>query len=103
MSRYVVLRCLVSPLDTLKNIYQGVFGMNISEINPGTLGNLSVYVAIALPLTLITGWIIIALQSFPHGTSFITRLCWPVKLLSNMMKKNKEEDLPFYLEKGSGL
>ncbi|KJA25334.1 hypothetical protein HYPSUDRAFT_37835 [Hypholoma sublateritium FD-334 SS-4] len=75
----------------------GVFGMNISEINPGTLGNLSIYVAIALPLTLITAWIIIAFQSryiFPEGTPFITRLSWPVKLLSNIMKKKNEEDDP---------
>lgn len=71
--------------------------MNISEINPGTLGNLSIYVAIALPLTLVTAWIIIAFQSryiFPDGTPFIRRLSWPVKLLSNMMKKEKDDDDP---------
>ena len=75
--------------------------MNISEINPGTLGNLSIYVAIALPLTLITAWIIIAFQSryiFPEGTPFFKRLGWPIKLLSNLMKKDEEEDPTIHLE-----
>lgn len=36
--------------------------MNVDEINPGTLANLPHYVAIALPLTAVTIWIIVAYQ-----------------------------------------
>ncbi|KAJ2914961.1 hypothetical protein MD484_g5462, partial [Candolleomyces efflorescens] len=40
-----------------------VFGMNVAEINPGTLGTVPRYVAVALPFTIFTAWIIIAFQS----------------------------------------
>ncbi|KAF8153212.1 hypothetical protein B0H34DRAFT_820059 [Crassisporium funariophilum] len=72
----------------------GVFGMNVAEINPGTAGTLMRYVEIALPLTLITAWIIIAFQStyiFPGQTSFFKRLGWPAYLLMSMVKKRKRE------------
>ncbi|PPQ80936.1 hypothetical protein CVT26_014746 [Gymnopilus dilepis] len=50
----------------------GVFGMNVSEINPGTLGTMARYVEIALPLTIATIWIVIAFQSkyiFPQNAT----------------------------------
>ena len=58
--------------------------MNVGEINPGTTGTISQYLALTLPLTIVTAWIIIAFQSkyiFPSGTSFIKRLAWPIFLI----------------------
>ncbi len=76
--------------------------MNISEINPGTLETSPSMLRLRWPLTLVTAWIIIAFQSryiFPEGTPFFTRLGWPIKLLSNLMKKKDEgEDLLVHLE-----
>ncbi|KAF5325041.1 hypothetical protein D9619_009599 [Psilocybe cf. subviscida] len=73
-----------------------VFGMNVSEFNPGSLGTIPHYIAIALPLTLVTAWIIIAFQStyiFPPNTGFILRLAWPAYLVYKMMamRMKKEE------------
>ncbi|KAF8955067.1 hypothetical protein BDZ97DRAFT_1765535 [Flammula alnicola] len=77
----------------------GVFGMNVSEINPGTIGTLPIYIAIAIPLTIVTAWVIIAFQSkyiFPENTGFIKRLGWPIYLAISMMKKKeriRQEDV----------
>ncbi|KAF5350704.1 hypothetical protein D9756_008754 [Leucocoprinus leucothites] len=63
----------------------GIFGMNTKEIAPGTTGTLPYYVALAVPLTLLTIWIIIAFQSryLLRGQPFLQRLGWPVLLLRN--------------------
>ena len=71
--------------------------MNVIEINPqnGTANtNLGQYVALALPLTLATIWIIIAFQSkhiFPQGqgTSFIKRLGWPFLIFTLMSRRRQ--------------
>ncbi|KAF9462507.1 hypothetical protein BDZ94DRAFT_1322516 [Collybia nuda] len=41
------------------------FGMNVEEINPGTFGTLPQYLAIAIPLTVVTVWVVIAFQFHP--------------------------------------
>lgn len=67
--------------------------MNVSEINPqgGTaLTNISQYIALTLPLTIVTAWIIIAFQSkyiFPEGTSFYKRLGWPIFIINVISRK----------------
>ncbi|KAF8809594.1 hypothetical protein BYT27DRAFT_7162598 [Phlegmacium glaucopus] len=69
-----------------------IFGMNVQEIN-GTRGTLGHYVALALPLTIVTTWVIIAFQSkhiFPPGTSFIKRFGWPVYLINTMFTKKPQ-------------
>lgn len=48
------------PVDT--KIIQTVFGMNVTEINPDGLVDLAHYVAVAIPLTIVTIWIIVAYQ-----------------------------------------
>lgn len=61
-----------------------VFGMNVQEISPNTLGTLSQYFATALPITPVTIWIIIAVQSrylFPRNYTFLARFGWPVLLV----------------------
>ncbi|KAF5325049.1 hypothetical protein D9619_009601 [Psilocybe cf. subviscida] len=78
----------------------GVFGMNVSEINPGSLETIPHYIAIALPLTLVTAWIIIAFQStyiFPPNTGFILRLGWPAYLVYKMMNKRMKKDQQTFL------
>lgn len=58
--------------------------MNVGEITPSTNGTLREYFALAIPLTLVTAWIIVAFQSkyvFPKGTSIWKRLAWPVYLV----------------------
>ncbi|PPQ92528.1 LOW QUALITY PROTEIN: hypothetical protein CVT25_010361 [Psilocybe cyanescens] len=72
----------------------GVFGMNVSEINPGSLGTLARYIEIALPLTVVTAWIIIAFQStyiFPEKTSFFMRLGWPILMIKRMMERRQQQ------------
>ncbi|KAJ2925295.1 hypothetical protein H1R20_g11758, partial [Candolleomyces eurysporus] len=73
-----------------------VFGMNVAEINPGTLGTVPHYVAVALPFTIFTAWIIIAFQSkyiFQGEVSFWLRLTWPFKLLyDRYIKKPDSSD-----------
>ena len=44
-------------------LLQGIFGMNVGKIDPGTLSTLAQYIAITLPLTIMMAWIIIAFQS----------------------------------------
>jgi len=70
----------------------GIFGMNVAEINPGTTGTIWKYIAVALPLTLGTAWIITAFQSkyiYPPGTPFFTRLGWPIYFIHLMMISKK--------------
>jgi hypothetical protein len=67
--------------------------MNVNEINPqnGTaLTNLSQYIALTLPMTIVTAWIIIAFQSkhiFPQGTSLYKRLGWPFFIMDVISRK----------------
>ena len=66
--------------------------MNVGEINPGTHGTLPQYVAVTLPFTIMTAWIIIAFQSkyLMPGTTFFQRLGWPVTLVYTMLLKKRE-------------
>ncbi|KJA17687.1 hypothetical protein HYPSUDRAFT_46166 [Hypholoma sublateritium FD-334 SS-4] len=40
----------------------GVFGMNVTALNPGSYGTLAKYIATAVPLTVLTIWVIVAFQ-----------------------------------------
>ncbi|KAH0834812.1 hypothetical protein J3R83DRAFT_10421 [Lanmaoa asiatica] len=59
-----------------------VFGMNVREINPGTLETLAAYIESTVILTVITAWVVIALQSHssfhPGRRSIVKRIAWPV-------------------------
>lgn len=66
--------------------------MNIHEINPGTLGSLLHYMAVAIPLTIATIWIIIAFQSkylFDEDVSMWRRFAWPFFLARRMLWKKR--------------
>jgi hypothetical protein len=73
--------------------------MNVGEINPGTHGTIAQYIALTIPLTLFTAWIIMAFQSkyiFPPGTSFVKRLAWPIFLIQAMvLKKTTPQKLDY--------
>ncbi|KAF8523160.1 hypothetical protein BU17DRAFT_20807, partial [Hysterangium stoloniferum] len=70
-----------------------VFGMNIQDLNPDSNGTLSHYFAAAIPLTIVSTWVIVAYQGqwtqkpneqTPAG---IMRLMWPVMLLREFMAR----------------
>ena len=67
--------------------------MNVVEINPqggAAITSLVQYIALALPLTLVTAWIIIAFQSkhiFHNGTSLYKRLGWPIFVIDVISRK----------------
>jgi len=85
----------------------GVFGMNVGEITPSTNGTLWQYFTLAVPLTLVTAWVIIAFQSkymFPEleKTSFWKRLAWPFFLSFFQYiwkKKDPTEETPVDIPK----
>jgi Mg2+ and Co2+ transporter CorA len=66
-----------------------VFGMNVAEINPGTLETLSAYVVSTIILTAITAWVIVALQEHSHfhpgGRYIVKRALWPVFFVYSLM------------------
>ncbi|KAG5639754.1 hypothetical protein H0H81_000034 [Sphagnurus paluster] len=80
------------PLTTMRfslTSLQGIFGMNVDEISPGTKGTLAHYLAVALPLTIVTIWVIVAFQSkhiFPEGTGLVRRFAWPVQLCLTLLR-----------------
>ncbi|KAG2347012.1 hypothetical protein BDR05DRAFT_958450 [Suillus weaverae] len=62
-----------------------LFGMNVREINPGTLETITRYVWVTLLLTVATTWIVIALQPYStihkHGAGMWRRAAWPAFFL----------------------
>ncbi|KAG1802136.1 uncharacterized protein HD556DRAFT_1304314 [Suillus plorans] len=58
-----------------------VFGMNVREINPGSLESITRYVWVAFLLTFLTTWIVIAVQPYStihnRGASLWRRAMWP--------------------------
>ncbi|KAG0709142.1 hypothetical protein DFH29DRAFT_216037 [Suillus ampliporus] len=58
-----------------------VFGMNVVEINPGSLETIASYVRVTLFLTVATTWVIIALQPYSSihksGGGVLQRAAWP--------------------------
>ncbi|KAJ7439283.1 hypothetical protein B0H11DRAFT_2356366 [Mycena galericulata] len=78
-----------------------IFGMNVQEINPGTYGTIPHYVALTLPLTAVTVWIIMAFQyrkdpnqpvhDDDHETHKPTwsRFSWPLVTLRNLRFRRK--------------
>ncbi|KAJ3563226.1 hypothetical protein NP233_g9074 [Leucocoprinus birnbaumii] len=80
------LSVTIRPSDSHPGIIscdKAVFGMNVQEIVPQTNETLGRYIGVALALTLVTIWIIIAFQSqylLPKDYSFFKRLGWPVLL-----------------------
>ncbi|KAE9410090.1 hypothetical protein BT96DRAFT_847881 [Gymnopus androsaceus JB14] len=79
-----------------------VFGMNVKELSQDTKGSFPHYFAAALPLTVLTVWVVVSFNSrhLFKGTkipiTFWTRLAWPVFLVKSMYfdgtkKKNRDD------------
>jgi hypothetical protein len=69
--------------------------MNVKTFSPDAEGTLPVYVEIAITLTAMTIWIIVAFQSryiFAEGTSVWVRLAWPFLLIWKLIKNRKIHD-----------
>ena len=72
--------------------------MNVTEINPSSLKTLAVYVESTVVLTLITAWVMIALQDYssfhPGGRNIMQRIAWPILYayaqLGRMMDRVKD-------------
>lgn len=58
-----------------------VFGMNVREMNPGSIETITRYVWVSFLLTFITTWVVVALQPFstfhPRGAGVWRRAAWP--------------------------
>lgn len=67
--------------------------MNVVEINPDSVGTLRLYFAIALPMTILTVWVIIAQRKyiFKENTSIFKRLGWPAYLLIQTIKEKTND------------
>jgi len=76
----------------------GIFGMNVMELNPGTLGTLGHYIAATLPLTFVTIWIIVAFQSrfvLRENEAMWKKLLWPIALIHGLISRPRPN--PSYL------
>ncbi|KAK0230350.1 cora-like Mg2+ transporter protein-domain-containing protein [Armillaria fumosa] len=70
------------------------FGMNVRELTGGeeTEGTLTHYFAAAVPLTLLTIWVVMTFQSkhlFASGSTFWMRLVWPWILFKQVFMKRE--------------
>ncbi|KAF5381593.1 hypothetical protein D9615_005537 [Tricholomella constricta] len=95
------------------SLVAAVFGMNIEEINPGSLETLPHYLATAIPLTIITVWVIVAFQYHPRhpqrtgvetgsaGSRLLDRSAvwntlgrvgWPVLLMLDFFEQRRENE-----------
>jgi hypothetical protein len=64
--------------------------MNVTEINTGSVVNLARYVELALPLTAVTIWIIISLQSKTYlddaNPSMWSQMWWPLTAVRDLLR-----------------
>ncbi|KAF4613938.1 hypothetical protein D9613_007713 [Agrocybe pediades] len=68
-----------------------IFGMNISSLQDGSLGTPAEYLAVAIPLTAVTIWVIVGLHSSQGGPedahTFVSRLQWPYRSLQRIWRR----------------
>lgn len=76
-------------------ISQAVFGMNIKEINGDSdnLPNVTTYIELAIPLTAVTIWIILSLQSKAHldepEPSIWSQMWWPFTSVKRLIRPRR--------------
>jgi hypothetical protein len=64
--------------------------MNVIELNSGTFGTIPLYVAAALPLTMLTIWIIVAYQSrfvLHDDEPMWKKLLWPIAFVNKLISR----------------
>lgn len=68
-----------------------VFEMNVVEINPGSRETLRHFAEATVALTLVTAWLVIALQTYssfwPPGSGLWRRLAWPMFYIAALTKR----------------
>jgi hypothetical protein len=68
---------------------QSVFGMNVKEINPGSLETLVRYIWVTIVLTLLTVYVVVTLQTHTSfhepGAKLQKRAAWPILLIWNIL------------------
>ena len=81
----------------LFNVFsQSAFGMNITVLEAGTYGTVPLYLAVTIPLTLFTVWVMVALHR--HGSlnqdseSLLQTLKWPMQTLRQYLHDNRKRD-----------
>ncbi|KAJ7031642.1 hypothetical protein C8F04DRAFT_1110130 [Mycena alexandri] len=70
-----------------------IFGMNIRELSSDTLGSLPHYFATALPLTMVTVWVVMTFQSkhlLGQDTTVWMQLFWPVSIVRQMIQRRRD-------------
>ncbi|KAG6879295.1 hypothetical protein C0992_003780 [Termitomyces sp. T32_za158] len=81
-----------------------IFGMNVREINGNAFGTISHYLAIAIPLTIITCWAIGTIQFEPDQDLVVEnepsviwrtlgRIGWPIVMLREMFTESRQKRL----------
>ncbi|KAI5996503.1 hypothetical protein F5J12DRAFT_785455 [Pisolithus orientalis] len=80
------------------SLIASVFGMNIMEINPGTRETLSHYAEATVTLTVLTAWLVIAVQTessfWPKGSPRWRRLVWPIYFVANLRHRLTDKQQP---------
>ncbi|KAJ7757026.1 hypothetical protein B0H16DRAFT_1662496 [Mycena metata] len=72
-----------------------IFGMNIRELSKDTRGSLAHYFATALPLTVLTVWVVMTFQShhlLGKDTTLWMRLFWPVSIARQMIRRRRSAE-----------
>jgi len=74
-----VIQCTESVFTHALAVMATVFGMNIVEIVPGSKGNLTTYITIIIPLTVVTIWLVgfITVRVERPEFNFIRLVFWP--------------------------
>lgn len=90
---------------------QSFFGMNVRELN-GSVPGITRYLEVAIPLTVVTVWIIVALQGKWHlddiarggrrRESVWKQLWWPLTSMTNLFKEQNELRKKTGARKGGG-
>ncbi|ESK94948.1 hypothetical protein Moror_13953 [Moniliophthora roreri MCA 2997] len=73
-----------------------VFGMNVTQFTSESHFSVSIYISVAVPLTIATVWVVMTVQSkYFQGrkTSFWMRLGWPVLLVKKMLGFNEPREV----------
>ncbi|KAG6844046.1 hypothetical protein H0H87_010306, partial [Tephrocybe sp. NHM501043] len=77
---------------------QAIFGMNVHELN-GSKATVPLYLGVAIPLTVLTCWIIISFQFRPEYEHeepslfwrILGRIGWPVTMGMDLLRKREKE------------
>jgi hypothetical protein len=73
-----------------RDLLQSLFGMNIRLFEDGTHGTMAQYLAVTVPLTAITIWIMVGLRwqdSQDNEKPLVYQLGWPIRYSQQLTKR----------------